>query len=214
MGEYTVMMENALFSEPDVIDDYEAATKAFLDCDELCRTFGQGLVTFMETYCGYSAGMDPVAFLKECCKERGVPSNDIAKDNRTFKGWFFDSQRLKERKPMFAIAFALGLNTAQTKALFNKVLLDRAFEFRNADEIIYYYCIKHNKTWAEAKRLIESVAADQESSDYTVATEFIRTDADALEDDAQLIDYVSKHGHNLSLKKLCHHADFLLCDNY
>ena len=40
MGEYTVMMENALFSEPDVIDDYEAATKAFWDCDELCRTFG------------------------------------------------------------------------------------------------------------------------------------------------------------------------------
>ena len=44
MGEYTVMMENALFSEPDVIDDYEAATKAFLDCDELCRTFVDNLL--------------------------------------------------------------------------------------------------------------------------------------------------------------------------
>ena len=42
---------------------------------------------------------------------------------------------------MFAIAFALELNVEEVKYLFHNVYFDRAFDYRNYKEAVYYYCI-------------------------------------------------------------------------
>ena len=206
---YTEQMENALFLQWDELDNYNEDFQSLiesLNSDNFFRTFGDGLLFFLRKRQPDLTAETAVKYMEELCEKTGVSAKDIASTN-TLKSWFKGGPRPKKgedsRSSMFALAFALQLTPNETAELFHKVYLDRAFDYRNEREIICYFCLQHQKTWLDVKRLIQKAdSLDMLTDDYTKGTMQIKTDVDSLTDDAALISYIAKHGHNLAKKSV------------
>lgn len=203
MQNYTDKMEEKIF-QWDEFDDYNEDYTSLIDTlnsEDTFRTFGDGLLLFMQMNNPDLTADTAVKILEKLCSEQGVPVKDIASTNR-LKSWFKGGSRPKKgedsRKSMFALAFALELTPDKTAEMFHKVYLDRAFDCRNADEIIYYFCLNNKKSWADAKRLISlSQGTNGDNNDHTVFTSQLKSDIQSLNDESELISYISKHRHNL-----------------
>lgn len=203
MQNYTDQMEEKIF-QWDEFDDYNEDYTSLIDTlnsEDTFRTFGDGLLLFMQINNPDLTADTAVKILEKLCSEQGVPVKDIASTNR-LKSWFKGGSRPKKgedsRKSMFALAFALELTPDKTAEMFHKVYLDRAFDCRNADEIIYYFCLNNKKSWADAKRLISlSQGTNGDNNDHTVFTSQLKSDIQSLNDESELISYISKHRHNL-----------------
>lgn len=175
---------------------------SFLNDSSSFRSFGDGLLAVVnKKYPEIEVTQDTVvSFIKDCCDKSGVRISDIASPN-TMTNWFAKGMRPKKgetsRLAMFAFAFALGLNTEETEALFHKVYLDRAFNLRDEAEIIYYYCIQNHKKWDDATRLLQLIrSSDETYTDKTQYTSGIKTEVDQQENDEALLEYLRCHGHN------------------
>ena len=204
MGNYTEKMENALFEQWDEFDDYNEDYSSLiekLNSENAFRTFGDGLLFFLQKRNPELTAETAIKYIDELCSKNGVSVGNIASTN-TLKSWFKGGPRPKKgedsRSSMFALAFALQLNPDEAADLFHKVYLDRAFDYRNADEIIYYFCLNNKKSWADAKKLIDA-AKDfgQEKNDHTVYTSQIKADVDSFADENELLLYLKNHAHNL-----------------
>ena len=201
---YTEQMESKIFNQWDEFDNYNEDYSSLIDTlngENTFRSFGDGLLLFMQKKKPNLTAETAVKLLDKLCLECKVPVKDIASAN-TLKSWFKGGPRPKKgeesRKSMFALAFALELTPAETAELFHKVYLDRAFDYRNADEIIYYFCLNNKKSWADAEGLISlSQGTNGDNNDHTVYTAQIRADIDLITDESELISYISKHRHNL-----------------
>lgn len=201
---YTEQMESKIFNQWDEFDNYNEDYSSLIDTlngENTFRSFGDGLLLFMQKKKPNLTAETAVKLLDKLCLECKVPVKDIASAN-TLKSWFKGGPRPKKgeesRKSMFALAFALELTPAETAELFHKVYLDRAFDYRNADEIIYYFCLNNKKSWADAEGLISlSQGTNGDNNDHTVYTAQIRADIGLITDESELISYISKHRHNL-----------------
>lgn len=206
---YTEQMESKIYSQWDEFDDYNEDYTSLIDMlndESTFRSFGDGLLLFMQKKAPDLTADTAVKLLGKLCIECGVPVKDIASTN-TLKSWFKGGPRPKKgedsRKSMFALAFVLKLAPNETAELFHKVYLDRAFDYRNADEIIYYYCLNNQKPWQDANQLIKLVQYNNtENTDATVYTSQIKTDIDSIVDEPALRAYIAKHGHNLAKKSV------------
>lgn len=204
MSNYTEQMENSLFQQWDAFDDYnEDYTKLIdvLNSEDLFRSFGDGLLLFLQKRKTDLTAESAVKYIDEFCEKTGVSVGDIASTN-TLKSWFKGGPRPKKgedsRRSMFALAFVLELNPVEAAELFHKVYLDRAFDYRNANEIIYYFCLNNKKSWADAKRLIEAANDfNSERTDHTVYTSQMKADVDSFTDENELLLYLENHAHNL-----------------
>lgn len=170
------------------------------------RSFGDGLLSFMQAKKTELTVEGAIQHIEKCCSATGVSIADIASAN-TLKNWFRGGPRPKKgedsRRAMFALAFALQLSPEETAALFHKVYLDRAFDYRNETEVIYYFCLQKQKTWADAKRLIEQAATITTiTDDNTIYTGQLKLDIDTLVDEENLLVYIRNHGNNFSRKSL------------
>lgn len=209
MTEYTDKMEDALFQlwgELDSSNSDYGDLLDYLNSGDFGRTFGDGLLTFLQRRKPDITAGNAVKYIESRCIVTGINKSDIASTN-TLKNWFNGGLRPKKgedsRNAIFALAFALQLSPYETAELFHKVYLDRAFDYRNSKEIVYYYCLQNNKTWAEAKRLIEITRElTVDSSDYTIYTEQIRIDIESIGDEMALIAYIGRHGHNMEKKNV------------
>lgn len=216
---YTQFLEDNLWTIAGerLDDDSPSRAIAFLNSRDSFRTFGEGLLAVMQK-------KDPqmtlrpekvTSVLKSRCAATGVPITEIASPN-TLSNWFSYGVRPKKgnvgRRPMFALSFALGLNAAETMELFRSVYLDRAFDYREPDEFIFYYCISKRRSWSDAMRLI-GVSRKQtvQYCDDTCHTVALRGEADQIEDDAALLDYIRTHGHNFSINSVTAVAVFQRC---
>jgi len=203
MLNYTEQMENALFQQWDAFDDYNEDYTELIDVlngEDSFRSFGDGLLAFLQKSRPELTADSAVKYIDELCVKTGVSVSDIASTN-TLKSWFKGGPRPKKgedsRKSMFALAFALQLTPAETAELFHKVYLDRAFDYRNANEIIYYFCLNNKKSWADAKRLFEAANGfNSERNDLTVYTSQIKSDVDSLTDENELLLYLKSHARN------------------
>lgn len=207
--DYTAQKENALFEQWDEFDDYNEDYSSIiekLNSENAFRTFGDGLLFFLQKRNPELTAETAIKFIEELCEKTGVLKSDIASTN-TFKSWFKGGPRPKKgedtRSSVFALAFALSLTPDETAELFHKVYLDRAFDYRNINEIIYYYCLNNNKTWQDASRLIASARIESiDNNDMTVYTAQIKTDIEAIVNESMLLSYIAKHGHNLEKKSV------------
>ncbi len=120
----------------------------------------------------------------------------------TVKDWFYkktsDGPKMGAggRQKMYEIAFALKLSPKETAQLFKRVYLDRAFVMRNAEEYVYYYCLKNRKSYAEAKAMIEEVQKLQKTSGTEkteLETHFMQEFADSTSDAEAIIDYIASN---------------------
>ena len=201
---YTEQMENALFEQWDEFDDYNEDYSSLiekLNSENAFRTFGEGLLFFLQKQNPELTSETAIKYIEKVCQETGVLTKDIASAN-TLSNWFKGGPRPKKgedsRRSMFALAFTLKLTPAETAELFHKVYLDRAFDYRNANEIIYYFCLNNEKSWADATRLIDVVNGfNYEGTDHTVYTSQIKSDIDSFADENELLLYLKNHTHNL-----------------
>ena len=209
MLNYTEQMENALFQQWDAFDDYNEDYTELIDVlngEDSFRSFGDGLLAFLQKSRLELTADSAVKYIDELCVKTGVSVSDIASTN-TLKSWFKGGPRPKKgedsRRSMFALAFTLKLTPAETADLFHKVYLDRAFDYRNANEIIYYFCLNNKKFWADAKRLIETANDfNSERTDHTIYTSQMKADVDSLADENELLIYLKNHAHNLEKSNL------------
>ena len=206
---YTERMWDALFLQWDELDDYNEDFQSLIESlnnEDFFRTFGDGLLFFLQKRQPDLTAETAIKYIEELCEKAGVSKNDIASAN-TLKSWFKGGPRPKKgedsRSSMFALAFALQLTPGETAELFHKVYLDRAFDYRREREIIWYFGLQHKKTWTDAKRLLEKAGGlDMLTDDHTKGTMQIKADIDSLTDEAALLSYIAKHGHNLAKKNV------------
>ena len=158
----------------------------FLNSKEGFQPFGKRLAVFIAKKLDLDSTdrKTLVQALNEACGKTGVDLSEIASDG-TLRNWFDKDMRPKKgddsRLSMFALAFALQLSVDETKELFHKIFLDRAFNYRNEKEVIYYFCLKNNKTWADAKRMIAEVEnMTIDISDHTQLTNVIVKNVDVI----------------------------------
>lgn len=189
---YTEQMEDALWQKWSEYDtDAECtSTIEFLNAEDGFRSFGEGLVALMQKK---DQSMDierGITYLTACCRKNGVDEHEIGSKN-TLKSWFRGGPRPKKgedsRDAMFALAFALRFTPDETAELFHKVYLDRAFNFRNEKELIYYFCLANEKTWANAKRLIASIEYNDEIDDATLYTLAIQSNVEQFSSESELL---------------------------
>lgn len=199
---YTEQMEEALWQKWSDYDAYAeyASTIEFLNTEDGFRSFGDGLVALMQKKDSSMDTEKAIAHLTACCKKNGVELCEIGSTN-TLKSWFKGGPRPKKgedsRDAMFALAFALEFTPEEAAELFHKVYLDRAFNFRNEKELVYYFCLANGKTWADAKIIIAAIEHDVDGYDATLHTEAIQTDVDKFSDESELLSYIKTHRHNM-----------------
>ena len=200
MASYTEKMEDSLFQQWNIdIEDY-SAVRAVLDSE--FRSFGDGLLDIITTK--YGEVDDPVSFIRMKATEHGVPVSSIGSLN-TLKSWFHAGPRPKKgdtsRYSMFALAFALKLSVDETTALFHKVYLDRAFNFREPTDIVTFYCLSHGRTWAEAQFFLQQNSCT-EVDDKTVYTQVLKNQITVLNEDFELIAFLQRHQNNISKRNM------------
>ena len=202
--EYTSNLENEIWNmaeELDENDDCESVID-FLNSKDSFQPFGARLAVFISQKLSLPSTdrKTIIAALSEQCNKNGVPLSEIASDG-TLRNWFDKDKRPKKgiasRRSMFALAFALNLSVEETKDLFHKIYLDRAFNYRDEKEVIYYFCLKNNKSWADVARLIANAGdLSKEYSDHTQYTQAISSNVDSFQAEQELLDYICQNGHN------------------
>lgn len=201
--DYTTQLESMSF-ELDPLDSYLeeniAQTLDFLNSKDSFRSFGEGLLHLISLKYPEITSENVANKISQFASKNGVPINEIASAN-TLTNWFKKDTRPKKgeasRNSMFALAFAMGFNLQETYDLFCKVYLDRAFNLRNEEELIYYFCIKNGKSWNDAKKLIEKTNdLNRDYSDKTIFTESIKRVADFLESEEKLLKVIEANAHN------------------
>lgn len=201
---YTSNLETEIWNMAEELDESEDFSKVidFLNSKEGFQPFGKRFAEFIDKKfdLGSTDRKTVVQALNEACEKNGVGLSEIASDG-TLRNWFDKDKRPKKgddsRLSMFALAFALRLSVEETKELFHKIFLDRAFNYRNEKEVIYYFCLKNNKTWADVKRMIAEVKnMTIDVSDHTQLTNVIVDNINAMSDENTLLEYIRENGHN------------------
>lgn len=197
---YTERMEDALWQKWNDYDIDYASTIEFLNAEDGFRSFGDGLVALMKKKDPSMDTDKAIAHITTYCRKNGIELSEIGSTN-TLKSWFKGGPRPKKgedsRDAMFALAFALEFTSEETAELFHKVYLDRAFNFRNEKELVYYFCLSNRKTWADTKRIIATIEHDGDGYDATIHTAAIQTEVDRFSNESELLSYINTHRHNM-----------------
>ena len=144
--EYTMNLVDAAYdmAQLDNCNDDYSVLLGFLNGPSF-RTFGEGLEVIIRSKMPTDCALTPKEFLEKKCKKSGVTVASAS----TLRNWFNGSTRPdksdKSREDMFALAFALELTVEETQRLFHDVYLDRAYNKRNHQELIYYHCLKNGR---------------------------------------------------------------------
>ena len=154
--EYTQNLDDELWNLAITVDETEdfSLITDFLNQSDTFRSFGEGIIAIINI--SKNVCLDKkqaISYIEKCCKNNEVCLSEIASKN-TLINWFEKGLRPKKGEAsghsMFALSFALDFSIKDTAKLFHSFYLDRAFNFRNVEEIIYYYCKKLNcflKIW-------------------------------------------------------------------
>lgn len=215
--QYTNQRKEALKNfegRSEISDDENVLEKLYKILNEDFEPFGKRLHAIMREKLGRDLG-DLVVELKEACKKTGVPIKDIASKTETIQNWFYGKTIKGTRKStyprpkksddsrsrMFAFAFAMKLSVKETEDLFHKAYLDRAFNYRDHRELIYYYCLQKGLSYEQAQAIISSIdlARISVTTDKTILTKLIALDALQMDSADALIEFIYKHGHNFSI---------------
>lgn len=205
MSEYTQKLNDELWEKLNEYDctysDDYSSLLAFLNSKDF-RTFGDGLTSVIKSKMPSDISDSPMHFLQTAYKSKGISAPSV----NTLKSWFNAGVRPKKsedsRNKMFEIAFALDLNIEETVYLFHNVYLDRAFDYRNAKEIIYAYCIERRLSYLHAIDLIEQMSISSTNDDDVLYTKVLEEQVSKIDTDNELIEYLNSHQNNLSKKNI------------
>ncbi len=130
--------------------------------------------------------------------------------------WIRDKKRPPKnkmsRETMFKIALALKLTLQETVEFFNKVYLDRAFDYRNHKDVIYRYCLINGKSYEYAKGMINRIIIpDTDCDKLCRTTEEIIQNICELDDEEDLIKYINDNIENFLVNSKTAKRNFDIC---
>lgn len=112
--------------------------------------------------------------------------------------WVKDEVSCKRHK-LFQISFALEMTIEETNMFLTKILCEQGYNFRNEEEIIYYFCRKNNISYDRATELIEIVSNIEDNKkleDKDIYTKHFKKEVEAINREEELLDYIKKNKHN------------------
>lgn len=128
----------------------EESQKFLIENEENFMTFSKGIKRELAKL-GCSGSDDVLynEFYKRLKKHGVAPSK-----HSVSKGWFYGTSVIK-RENAIKVCFALEFNHIDAKDFLNNVCSENDFIFRDAKEIIFYYCLKYNKSYSDALDLYQ-----------------------------------------------------------
>ena len=193
---YTVRKDETVWDFVDKLDEKDTHEEIIEYLREgKIRSFGDGLAYLInEKDKDTNITSDNLQnYLEEKCEKNGIVLKEIASSRNTFKNWFGNTRPRKEaknREIMFKIAFALELNIEEVKYLFHKVYFDRAFDYRNYREAVYYYCIINGYNYERANNIINAIEEKEKTLGEDRHSLSIAKAIGKVETDAELIDWI------------------------
>ena len=112
--------------------------------------------------------------------------------------WVKDEVSCKRHK-LFQISFALEMTIEETNMFLTKILCEQGYNFRNEEEIIYYFCRKNNISYDRATELIEIVSNIEDNKkleDKDIYTKHFKKEVEVINSEEELLDYIKKNKHN------------------
>ncbi len=187
---YTEYMESKIYdltSDYDENADKDINTMITFMKENQFMLFGERLKRFIRTL-----SADETVDCEKYLKEHAQMNSVKIFDDRTIERWL-NLKNTPKREKAFLIVFALGLSLEDTINFFEKVYFDRAFDVKNTDEMVYYYCIKNNKKYDKALELIARINVDdledESSEKKTMHTKKIQDKIDVIIDEDSFIRY-------------------------
>ncbi len=112
--------------------------------------------------------------------------------------WVKDEVSCKRHK-LFQISFALEMTIEETNMFLTKILCEQGYNFRNEEEIIYYFCRKNNISYDRTTELIEIVSNIEDNKkleDKDIYTKHFKREVEVINSEEELLDYIKKNKHN------------------
>lgn len=212
MGSYTQLKYEDMINEASEGYDVDCDFSMLLDklnSEDFFEPFSERLRRYISKHLGKDCtAQEAYLFLYDKIKNAGA-----APSRNKIKNWLNvsgspegnDGPNMGDagREAMFQVAFALGLNVQETEDFFHRVYLDKAFNARNVKEFVYFYCILHGKTYAEAQDLAaeaERILSSGTDTSATADTVLINNKAQSAGDDDELLAFVAEHPFSFTRK--------------
>lgn len=124
--------------------------------------------------------------------------NNVHISRADARRWVKDEVSCKRHK-LFQISFALEMTIEETNMFLTKILCEQGYNFRNEEEIIYYFCRKNNISYDRATELIEIVSNIEDNKkleDKDIYTKHFKKEVEVINSEEELLDYIKKNKHN------------------
>ena len=189
MPTYTALLQKPLET---VFWEDDNFIEELLQVVQLFRPFSAAITEFISEH-GYEG--DPcdidarVAFIRTVFSKAGMDAP------REIREWFAAGQPVR-RDTVFQICFAFGLNGTQTDDFFRRIYTkERSFNCHLMQEAIYYFCLNHGLSWADALDLQAQVppAGKDAAGGDVVYTGSIIAELNTLESKEDLIVWLNEN---------------------
>ena len=200
MGRYTADCEQRFKDIQPEDDDF---LQQLLASAELFRPFSAAMDEFIsgQGYGGELSDTDgKVRFIRRRFREAGItPPREV-------REWYASGQPVA-RKTVFLILFAFGLDEKGAEDFFRRIYArERSFYCRNREEAAYYFCIRRNLPYTEAKKMTDRLKEEEGSVKAGGAREYqaaagsgpvltaeVKETIDRLETPEELLSYLSEN---------------------
>ena len=134
-----------------------------------------------------------INFMLQAFKEKNIEAEE-----KTIRRWIIKTKDIPEsynRETVYKICFALSMNEKEAEEFFLKGYLERAFNFKNINESVYYFCLKNGLPYSEAQEIINEIEQkdDIDNPNADSISAIIAVNIDSIQDKNELIDYIVKN---------------------
>lgn len=179
-------------------DDDEAITIEDLQCAlelEEHSTFPEGVAKRLQELGVDCTEEDTISLAKEVktrYKERiGEPDESTWK---TLKKWINGQKTsVVNRETNYNLCYALNMDLKETETFFIKHFHSGAFNYKNAVDAIYFYCIHNSRPYSTIKQMLESASAFDDTNTTPADTVQIGSQIKDIDNDDEFLWFLSKH---------------------
>ena len=188
-------LEEELFETPGdddavTIEDLQNA----LNLEER-STFPEGVAKRLQELGVDCTEEDTILLAKEVkirYKERiGEPDESTWK---TLKKWINGQKTsVVNRETNYNLCYALNMNLKETETFFIKYFHSGAFNYKNAIDAIYFYCIHNSRPYSTIRRMLETASTFDDTNTTPADTVQIGSQIKDIDDDDEFLWFLSQH---------------------
>lgn len=142
--------------------------------------------------------------LDYCMKKSKEYGIDI--ERNTINNWLSSKTNPQgnqaSRDNIYKLCFLLEFNDTKTAEFFSKVYMDRPFDFRQKNEVIYYFCLKNQLNYQTAVSLIkqtDDINNTNSENPILTRTNVIGEDVSTIKEVDKFISYLKSNSQNFSV---------------